>query len=160
MLSATIGVRRVLVLGATALLIAGCGGSGSSDFGAGETSGGVVRALKAHGLPIGQVTVFDASTDPAHLLGRPGYYTGKAAFQDTRIKGSHDPTDFGAGGGVELFADAGAAKKRVDFMRSLGTGGASFDDYNYQRGRVYLRISNELTPAQAHRYDVVLNELK
>lgn len=156
-----IGVRhRVLVLATTALLAAGCGGAGSSSFGAGETSGGIVRALKAHGLPIGQITVFDASTDPAHLLGRPGYYTGKAAFGDTRVKKSHDPSDFGAGGGVELFADAGQAKRRVDFMRSLATSSAAFDEYNYRRGRVYLRISTELAPAQAHQYEVALNELK
>lgn len=156
-----IGVRNwILVLVAVALLVAGCGGSGGSDFGAGESSGGIVRALKAHGLPIGQITVFDASTDPAHFLGRPGYYTGKAAFRDTRVKKSLDPTDFAAGGGVELFADAGAAKRRVDFMRALATSNATFDEYNYRRGRVYLRISAELTPAQAHQYEVVLNELK
>jgi hypothetical protein len=75
-----LGKMRSAVLVATAVLVAGCGGSGGSDFGAGETSGGVVRALKAHGLPIGEITVFDASTDPS------------------------------AGGGVELFASAGDAK--------------------------------------------------
>jgi len=152
--------HRVLVLATAALLVAGCGGGSSSSFGAGETPGGIVRALKAHGLPIGQVTVFDASTDPAHLLGRAGYYTGKAAFRDTRVKKSLDPTDFGAGGGVELFADAGEAKRRVGFNRSLATSRATFDEYNYRRGRVYLRISTELTPAQARQYEVVLNELK
>jgi len=161
MLLTVIGVRyRVLFFATTALLAAGGGGGGSSSFGAGETPGGIVRGLKAHGLPIGQVTVFDASTDPAHLLGRAGYYTGKAAFRDTRVKKSLDPTDFGAGGGVELFADAGDAKRRVDFNRGLATSSAAFDEYNYRRGRVYLRISTELTPAEAHRYEVVLNELK
>jgi hypothetical protein len=161
MLLTVVGVRhRVSVLAATALLAAGCGGAGSTDFGAGQTSGGIIRALKAHGLPIGQITVFDASTDPAHFLGRPGYYTGKAAFRDSRVKGSHDPTDFAAGGGVELFGDDGDAKKRVAFIRSLGTDSATFDKYNFRRGRVYLRISTELAPAQAHQYEVVLNELK
>jgi hypothetical protein len=161
MLLTVLGVRhRVSVLVSAVLLVAGCGGGGSSSFGAGETPGGIVRALKAHGLPIGDVTVFDASTDPAHLLGRAGYYTGKAAFRDTRVKKSLDPTDFGAGGGVELFADAGDAKRRVDFNRALATSSATFDEYNYRRGRVYLRISTELTPAQARQYEVVLNELK
>jgi hypothetical protein len=161
MLLTAIGVRhRILVLAAMAFLATGCGGSGGSDFGAGESSGGIVRALKAHGLPIGAITVFDASTDPAHLLSRPGFYTGKAAFRDTRVTKSHDPTDFAAGGGVELFASDGDAKRRVDFERSLATSSAVFDDYNYRRGRVFLRISNELTPAQAQQYEIALNELK
>jgi hypothetical protein len=45
-------------------------------------------------------------------------------------------------------------------MRSLAGSSASFGEYNLRRGRVFLRISNELTPAQAHQYEVALNELK
>lgn len=50
-----------------------------------STADQVVDGLRAAGLPIGEVQVFDASNDPNSQLGRPGQYTSKASFADTRI---------------------------------------------------------------------------
>jgi hypothetical protein len=142
-----------------ATLAAGCGGGGGSEFGAEMTAADIARALKAQGLPIKKITVFSAATDPNHLLGRPGQYTSKVAFRDARIKEEADPTDVTAGGGVEVSKSAADAKKRAEFVRAFTEGGGAFSEYNYLRDRVFLRVSHLLTPQQAHRYEVALNQL-
>ena len=45
-------------------------------------------------------------------------------------------------------------------MSSLTEGNPLFAEYHYRRGRVFLRLSKELTPAQAHKYESALNQLK
>jgi hypothetical protein len=121
----------------------------------------VVARLKAAGLPVDSVIVYTAETDPNHLLGRPGGYLSKAGFADTRI----DPKDAkddsrGAvdlGGDIEVFADAGGANARADYIRKamaampmLGT------QYEYVSGPVLLRLSQVLTPDQAAAYQKAL----
>jgi hypothetical protein len=148
---------------AAAVLAAGCGGGaeggGGSEFGAEVTAADIAHALKAQGLPIGKITVFNAATDPNKLLGRPGQYTSKVAFRDTRIKDELDPTDVSAGGGVEVSENAGDAKKRAEYVRGFTEGSGVFSEYSYVRGRVFLRVSHELTPRQAKEYESVLNRL-
>lgn len=121
----------------------------------------VVTRLKAAGLPIGSVTVYTAATDTNHLLGRPGGYTSKASFADTRINPQDAKTttvgSIDLGGGVEVFPDAAGAKARADYLRKvmaaapiLGT------EYDYLSGNVLLRISEVLTPDQAAGYQKAL----
>src|SRR5947209_6998946 len=43
---------------------------------AGQTATQIVQALKAKGLPIGEVFSYTAENDENKLLGRPGQYTG------------------------------------------------------------------------------------
>jgi hypothetical protein len=144
-----------------ALFLAGCGGgNGGKEFGSGLTAAQVVQRLKAQGLPIGTVTVYNAATDENHLLGRPGEYTSKVNFRDTRIENPADPTDVSAGGSVEVFKSTGDAKKRADYVRAITTGSALFGEYSYLRDRVFLRVSKDLTPQQAKRYESVLNQLR
>jgi hypothetical protein len=152
-----IAIAAVVLLGA---LSAGCGGNGGSEFGAGLTAVDVARALKAQGLPIGQVTAYTAATDPNHLLGRPHSYTSKVNFRDTRIKNPADPTSTDAGGSVEVCSSTHDAKSRADYVRGFTQSSAMFAEYNYLRGRVFLRVSADLTPKQAHQYEEALSQLK
>jgi hypothetical protein len=46
------------------------------------------------------------------------------------------------------------------YVSSLTEGNPLFAEYHYRRGRVFLRLSKELTPAQAHKYQAALNKLK
>jgi hypothetical protein len=70
-------------------------------------------------------------------------------------------TTIDAGGGVEVFASEADAKKRAEYVSSLtDTGNPLFAEYHYRRGRVFLRLSHELTPAQAREYKAALNRLK
>ena len=63
------------------------------------------------------VQVYTAANDPNHLLGRPGGYTSKAAFSDSRVSPADveglDKDAIERGGSVEVF-------KTQEEARSLG----------------------------------------
>jgi hypothetical protein len=112
--------------------------------------------LKASGLPVRQLIVYTPTTDPNHEMGRQGGYTSKVAWVDPRAvkAGAGNPSsDRGGiefGGGIEVFATVAGAQGRLEYLKSfqppLG------DGYDYLVGDAVLRLSNYLTPAQAHAY--------
>lgn len=113
----------------------------------------VVRALRQAGLPVGIARVYTPSTDPNKLLGRPGQYTGKANFRDRRIRsgaGSIDPED---GGSVETFANKPDASRRYRYLSAIAKSSPLFAEWDYLEGTVVLRLSSDLTPAQAKQYE-------
>jgi hypothetical protein len=141
----------------------------------GADAGDLVAALKASGLPIAEVKAYTADDDPEHLLGRPGQYTSKADFRDTRVDGptigtspcdpippnappgskpACHPTPFpevAYGGSIEMFASAGDAKHRYD--EATTTGLSDFEEHDYLAGKVLLRLSDGLTPTQTTQYE-------
>lgn len=152
-------MRRAAVLAAaTLLLAAGCGGSSKTSTAA--DAAGIAARLKAAGLPIGTVTVYTAATDPNHLLGRPGGYTSKVAFVDTRTSatGAKDstPGSIDLGGSVEVFADSADAKARFDYGQKVEKAMPMLTEYDYLSGPVLLRVSKVLTPDQAAAYKKAL----
>jgi hypothetical protein len=112
----------------------------------------VIAALKSAGLPIGGVRSYTASTDPNKLLGRPGQYTGKANFRDRRLAPTKD-FDTTSGGSVETFENRDDAKRRYDYVSAITKGSPLFAEYDYLEGNTFLRLSHELTPAQAKVYE-------
>lgn len=112
----------------------------------------VARALKARGLPVTRITVVTAADDSSHLLGHPGEYTSKTTFADSRITGQAGQ-EVAAGGSVEVFTTHAAAVRRAGYIQATAVPGA---EYDYIAGRVLLRISGQLTPAQARRYSRAL----
>ncbi len=160
--------RRIIIL-AFALALVACGGAShaagtvaptatrSGRFPA--TADGVVQALKAAGVPIASVTTFTATTDPNHELGRPGGYTAKINWLDTRI--TQETSGIQGGGSVEVFCDANGAKARVDYITKLVNGlGGVVSEYDYQRGPIVLRVSGLLTPDQAKVYEQALAQVR
>lgn len=113
----------------------------------------LASALKAAGLPVRHLIVYTAVTDPNHLLGRQGGYTSKVAWADPRAA-SQDTGDtrgsIGLGGGIEVFPDAASARTRYEYLR--GFQAPLGDGYDYLSGTAVLRLSQYLTPAQAHVY--------
>ena len=117
----------------------------------------IAARLRAAGLHITQLIVYNATTDPNHLLGRQGGYTSKVAWADpAAIKaGAGSPgNDRGGtqfGGGIEVFPDAADAQARYEELRAfkppLG------DGYDYLAGTAILRLTQFLTPGQASRYE-------
>ena len=73
--------------------------------------------------------------------------------------GSEETIDTEQGGSVEVFGSEGDAKQRADYVRSITRGSAIFAEYSYLRGRVFLRVSKELTPRQAKAYEQALKDL-
>jgi hypothetical protein len=123
------------------------------------TAAQVVAKLQSGGLPVGQVTVFTASTDPNTILGRPHQYTGKATWVDSSLPAPFDPTDTSAGGSVEVFASADDLQTRSQYIANIAKT-PLFAEYDYisPAGLVLLRLSSKLIPDQAQKYVTVAKQ--
>jgi hypothetical protein len=132
------------------------GSSGSGDA-ASVSPQALIARFKAAKLPVGSTYAFTAETDPNHKLGRPGGYTAKVSWTDTRIKraDAHD-TRRGSverGGSIEQFTNSGDAKDRAKYIQSVEKGVEFLCcEYDYVVGNSVIRVSNLLTPKQASMY--------
>jgi hypothetical protein len=165
-------MRRTILAGLAALLVAGCGTpvatpsarpspvtpTPSSPARSSTPSTAVLATgLKAVGLPVRHMVVYTPATDPNHLMGRQGGYTSKVAWVDPRAvkAGAGNPasdrggTEFG--GGIEVFPTAAGAKARYQYLRGFKP--PFGDGYDYLSGAAILRLSQYLTPTQAHAYE-------
>jgi hypothetical protein len=162
----------VLALAAAmGLLLSACGGGqGASDTSAAQAPQTTAQAPAsaptrkaapaltasqlASALDAGKVRTWTAEDDPNKLLGRPGGYTSAATVVDKRVD-CDDPKEPGAscGATVEVFASAAAAKARSDYIQAILSGGGAFGtEYHTLAGPALLRVTGELTPAQASKY--------
>src|SRR5256885_634879 len=82
----------------------------------GATTADITGRLKAAGLPMANIVIYTAETDTNHLLGRPGQYTGKANWNDTR---DPDTTDTYS---VELFATTDDLSRREQYVKAINPG--------------------------------------
>ena len=112
--------------------------------------------MKAVGLSIRDLIVFNATTDPNHLLGRQNEYTSKDAWVDSAAiaagagNPSSDPGAIEFGGGIEVFPSVADAQARLAYLKAFQP--PIGDGYDYLAGPAILRLSNYLTPAQATRF--------
>lgn len=161
---------RTVAVGVLAVgLAVGCGGSHPKAAAApASTTATTVKVsgnpavklydkLAAAGLPLKGLAVYDATTDPNHILGRPGQYTAKIGWIDTRTPQdtwATDPLPINAGGSIEVFGDAAAAKDRAKVMFGVGKAapGLFGVEYDYLTGTAVIRVSGKLTPDQAGEY--------
>lgn len=165
---------RYIALIVLVLALAGCGTTppsssappGSASPGtappssAQATCGGSAAVLtarmKAAGLPITGLIIYNATTDPNHLLGRQGEYTSKDAWVDPAAvtagagSPSSDPGGIEFGGGIEAFSTVADAQARLAYLKAFRP--PFGDGYDYLAGLAILRLSNYLTPAQAAEF--------
>ncbi|OHV48255.1 hypothetical protein BCD48_15990 [Pseudofrankia sp. BMG5.36] len=130
---------------------------------AGLTAEQVAIRLLGAGVPLRTSIVYDASSDPNQLLGKPGGYTSKIAFLDARTGispagvTSKDPVE--QGGSIEVFADPAAASSRVQQLRTISSSSQLVQEADYQHGGVVLRVSRYLKKADADGYGDALAAL-
>lgn len=151
---------RVLGLIIALAGLVACGG-GDGDSGGGDkalTAAEVVAELEDAGLPIEAVTVYDETTDPNELLGRPGQYTAKAAFRDGRLPDDLDPTELVVGD-VETFDNRDALGNRADYLEGFADNAFLGGWYQYLAGHAILRVTFDLPPDQAAEYETALEAL-
>jgi hypothetical protein len=126
---------------------------------AGKDAADVVAWLKAAGVTVKATKVYDEDSDPNNMLGRPGGYTSKAAFQDKRVPASEygsEVDDPNRGGSVEVFADQAAALARArDVQTKLKAFGLG-TEYDYVVGGVLVRVTGTVKPSQAAAYEKAL----
>lgn len=154
----------------TALALAGC--SSNSGSSSGTSSSAPPKANAVAATPLTASTAFTklattvatvklsgtvtAANDPNHLLGRPGQYTSKVTFADSRIKAA-DVTDstkgsVDLGGAIEIFAGPAGATARAKYIQAIAKSMPAVAEYDYVHGAVLVRVSHYLTPAQAATY--------
>ncbi len=128
---------------------------------AGVSDQSLLDAFQSAGLPMDDIVIYTAATDPNHLLGRPDQYTAKASWHDTRLPSPANPAapEVSDGGGIEIFADHAAAQARADYIQNIGKNIPFLAEYDYVHGQVVLRLSKSLTPDQAAAYDQVFEAI-
>lgn len=120
----------------------------------------VSQRLKDRGMPIGETKAYTAENDPNELLGRPGQYTSKIMFKDTRLNPDPIASEFDVqnGGSIEVFENEDDAIKRAEYLEAVTQSFSPFNEYAYREGTVLLRLSHRLTPDQAAQYEAALKE--
>ena len=146
--------------------VVACGTGGSPASGAApparpstpSTAADVYQKFVTAGLPVSGLIVYTAATDPNNLLGRPNGYTSKCAWVDSRVPTTDTngltPGDVSLGGSVEVFPTPAGATARAAYLVSLYKAAPILGtEYDYLAGPVLIRVSQDLTPAQAATYD-------
>lgn len=104
-----------------------------------------------------------AESDPNHLLGRPGQYTSKVTFADTRIKTADteglQPGDVQLGGSIETFTTPTEAQARAAYIQAATKTIPALAEYDYVHGVHVIRVSHYLTPTQAGEYKTAADKL-
>lgn len=163
-------MRRATTATATALLaltLAACGtnttptttastSATTSPAAPATTAASAFKAIAA-AVPTAKLTgTVTAANDPNHLLGRPGQYTSKITFADSRVSKSdasmYHVGDVELGGAVEVFPDASSAQARASYIQAVTKEMPALTEYDYLHGTVLVRVSHYLTPTQATEY--------
>jgi hypothetical protein len=161
----TTATRRPLVGAliaiAAALTASAC--ASSSNAPPARSADQVVQAISQK-VPTAKLTVvYTAATDRNHLLGRPGGYTSKSSFADSRIAPADvqgfTPGDVELGGSVEMYADASAAQARMSYIQAIAKGNPAFGEYDYAAGPALIRVSRLLAPDQAASYQAAAQQI-
>jgi len=116
----------------------------------------IYNAFKGAGIPVTQVEIYTAETDPNELLGRPGQYVAKANWADSRLEQVEGDL---RGGTVELFLSQDDLQGRKGYIEAVTQGIPALIEYTYARGNFLLRLDHGLTPVQAAEYQEVLEDL-
>jgi hypothetical protein len=174
-IAATLTVSAALLLAAcsagdsttTPSAISGSGAAASSaparDAAAQMTASSAFAAI-GKSVPTARLTeTYTAANDPNSLLGRPGEYTSKISFSDSRVP-SRDTSGLQAGdvqygGIIEVFASTSDAQTRFKYVESITKAMAAFAEYDYLHGTALIRVSHYLTPDQAKAYDTAAANL-
>ena len=109
-----------------------------------------VEELKSSGMPITNVVVYNETTDPNGLLGRPHQYTSKVNFSDP----AHKDADIASPDNtVEVFQYADDAWKRANVVRDVTKSMPASAEYVYQVSFYVLRLNHDILPEDAAKYE-------
>jgi hypothetical protein len=161
-------VRRLalVVIPLALAALTACSGSSTTSGSTGGTAATVKTADQVTADITGKIPsaklfkTYTAADDPNHQLGRPGGYTSKTAFSDSRVPADEaeftEPDAVERGGSIEVFADEAGAKTRMDYIQEIVKKLPAATEYEYLNGPVLVRVSKLLTPDQAKEYDAAI----
>lgn len=173
--------KHLAVLGATALLLAGCSAPSTQSTGpasAATTSTAapatttaaavtptptptptvaadatsIATALKPKVSSITKITTVTEALDSNKLLGRPNQYASAAWISDKG--GAPGETGIDGGAVVEVFATAADAKSRSEYIQGVlkKMGPAFGTEWHHLKGTLLLRVSGKLSPSVNKQY--------
>lgn len=126
--------------------------SGSGDTATVETAAAelpdLVQQMRTGVPEITDALIYDETSDPNDLLGRPNGYTAAASLTDSRAS---DPAGTGGidlGAVLEVWPTPADAQARADYIAALQKGNTLLgSEYHHVRGNVLLRVSGQLPPS-------------
>ena len=117
-----------------------------------------VNAFVEAGLPLQNIQNYDEHSDPNNRLGRPGQYTSKVNFADSRVE-QYDKED-PLGGMLEVFETVQDMEKRKLHIEEIYEIMPPLEDaymFISPDGLALLRIDFTLTKMQAEQYKAVFD---
>lgn len=114
----------------------------------------ITNALIKAGLPATKVVAQTESTDPNKFLGRPGKYTERVSFDVPGGDPSGEVGDTSRGGVIELWPSQADAQTRADYVQAVLKSMGS--EYDYVHGPALVRITGEVLPSVAKKFQVAL----
>ena len=125
------------------------------------TAADVTTALVGAISTVKSTVVYTEATDSNKLLGRPNGYTSKTAFADSRVSAADveysKTDDIERGGSVEVYPTAAGAEARSKYLQAIFAAAPMFGiEYHYLNGGILVRVTGNLTPAQADAYKGVV----
>lgn len=124
-------------------------------------AGNLLNQLKEVNSNVGTIVVYTAETDGNQLLGRPGYYTSKASFEDLRIE-QYDVANNPKGGTVEVFDNDEDCNSRYEYLSSMqdpSLGAFGVTQYIYKYDQAIFRIEYDITPDEADVYHSEIDDI-
>jgi len=110
----------------------------------------IVQKFVDASLPVSNIVVFDESTDPNSLLGRPNQYTSKANFSDP----AHEESDPAVPDNtVEVFSNSKDAQNRAAYVKEVSSAMSYLAQYIYCIDRYVLRLHHDILPSDAAKYE-------
>jgi hypothetical protein len=129
---------------------------GSGDTAAATELPDLVQQMRTGVPEITDALIYDETTDPNDLLGRPNGYTAAASLTDSRAS---DPAGTGGidlGAVLEVWPTPADAQARADYIAALQKGNTLLgSEYHHVRGNVLLRVSGQLPPSVNEVYAAV-----
>lgn len=143
--------------GPSATLSSGDSSSASAggDVVAADRLPDLVQQVRAGVPEITDALVYDETTDPNDLLGRPNGYTGAASLTDSRATDAAGTGGIDLGAVLEVWPTSVDAQARADYIATLQKGNTLLgSEYHHVRGNVLLRVSGQLPPSVDATYAV------
>ena len=114
----------------------------------------ITDAFIKAGLPVTKVVAQTESTDPNNFLGRPGKYTERVSFDVPGGDPSAKVGETDRGGVIELWPSQADAQTRADYIQAVLKSMGS--EYDYVHGPALVRITGNVLPSVAKKFQVAL----
>lgn len=153
--------RVVMAFAAMCGALSGCGGvpapAPKARLSPPANARDVLKTFVGAKIGVGAVSDVSAASDDNHLLGRPGQYTSKLFFYDSRHPKPKGDSDEGENT-IEVFANPADAKTRRDYVEGITHGIPMLLQYQILRGNVLVRLSNVVLPQEADQYKRIVEK--